>query len=117
MLIRLVGQDPRAALPITLIVGGSFLHGDLISHERWRDDWARGLRGIDGPGANFLERFAEQVDETVADKQGHLVSQRLPQWVHMRDATGLAGIGGPVVMPLWRGRLTDVSDWSLGRPE
>ncbi|MGW1727480.1 hypothetical protein ACWCQK_31755 [Streptomyces sp. NPDC002306] len=117
MLVRLIGQDAQAALPITLVVGGGFLCGDLVSHEAWRADWARSLRGIDGPGARLLERFPEQVDEAVADKRGDQVPQRLPQWIHLRDATGIAGTDGSVVMPLWRGRLTDVSGWSLGRPE
>jgi hypothetical protein len=117
MLVRLIGQDAQAALPITLVIGGGFLYGDLVSHETWRADWARSLRGIDGPGAQLLERFPEQVDEAVADKQGHQVPQRLPQWIYLRDATGIAGTSVPVVMPLWRGRLTDVSGWSLGRPE
>lgn len=117
MLVRLMGEDARAALPITLTVGGAFLHGDLISHEAWTTDWARGLHGTDGPGAQLLERFPQQVDEAVADKHGGPGPQRLPQWIHLRDATDFAGGGGSVVMPLWRGRLTDVSGWSLGRPK
>ncbi|MFJ4834655.1 hypothetical protein ACIP79_32815 [Streptomyces sp. NPDC088747] len=117
MLVRLVGQDPQAALPVTLVVGGAFLSGDLISHEAWTADWARSLHGIDGPGAELLERFPEQVDQAVADKEGRPAPQRLPQWIHLRDATGFAGTGRTVVMPLWRGRLTDVSGWSLGKSD
>lgn len=117
MLVRLVGQDAEAALPITLVIGGGFLHGDLISHASWRADWARTLRGIDGPGAQVLEQFPEQVDEAVADRHGYQGPRRLPQWIHLRDATGIAGTSGTVVLPLWRGRLTDVSGWSLGRPQ
>ncbi|MFF1546063.1 hypothetical protein [Streptomyces sp. NPDC058291] len=116
MLVRLIGQDPEAALPITLVVGGGFLHGDLISHEAWTTEWARSLRSFDGPGAQLLKRFPEQVDQAVADKQGRPGPQRLPQWIHLRDATGAAGTGRPVVMPLWRGRLADVAGWSLGKP-
>ncbi|MFF1747318.1 hypothetical protein [Streptomyces mirabilis] len=52
MLVRLIGQDAQAALPITLVIGGGFLYGDLVSHETWRAGWARNLRGIDGPGAS-----------------------------------------------------------------
>ncbi|WP_235882196.1 hypothetical protein [Streptomyces apricus] len=117
MLVRLVGQDPQAALPITLVVGGGLLYGDLISHKAWTTDWAHSLRGVDGPGAQLLERFPEQVDQAVAEKQGRPAPQRLPQWIHLRGATAVFGSGGPVVMPLWRGRLTDVSGWSLGKPD
>jgi hypothetical protein len=115
MLIRLIGQDAHATLPLTLVVGGGFLYGDLISHEAWTAEWARSLRGIDGPGADLLELFPQQVDQAVVDRQGHETPQRLPQWIHLRDATGVTG-SEPVHMPLWRGRLTDVSGWSLGKP-
>ena len=116
LLVRLLAQDAQAALPITLTVGGAFLHGDLISHEAWTTGWAHSLHGVDGPGAKLLERFPEQVDEVVEEKQGRSAPQRLPQWIHLRDATGVAAGGGSAVMPLWRGRLTDVSGWSLGKP-
>lgn len=117
LLVRLLSQDAEAALPITLTVGGAFLHGDLISHEAWTTGWANSLHGVDGPGAKLLERFPEQVDEVVEEKQGRSAPQRLPQWIHLRDAIGVAAGGGSVVMPLWRGRLTDVSGWSLGKPK
>ncbi|MFI6334031.1 hypothetical protein [Streptomyces sp. NPDC050535] len=117
MLVRLVGEDPQAALPLTLVVGGAFLSGHLISHEAWTAEWARSLHGVDDPGAELLARFPEQVDEVVAAKQDHPVPRRLPQWIHLRDATGFAGTGGNVLMPLWRGRLTDVSGWSLGKSD
>lgn len=116
MLVRLIGQDPEAALPITLVVGGGVLHGDLISHQAWTADWARSLRGFDGPGARLLKRFPEEVDRAVADREGHDGPHRLPQWIHLRDATHAGASGRPVVMPLWRGRLADVSGWSLGKP-
>jgi hypothetical protein len=116
MLVRLIGQDAQAALPITLTVSGAFLHGDLISHEAWTTEWARSLHGMDGAGAQLLERFPQQVDEVVEDRQGGPGPQRLPQWIHLRDATGVTGGDGSAVMPLWRGRLTDVSGWSLGKP-
>ncbi|WAU83405.1 hypothetical protein O1Q96_29185 [Streptomyces sp. Qhu-G9] len=117
MLVRLVAQDPEAALPITLVIGGGLLYGDLISHKAWTTDWARSLHGVDGAGAQLLERFPEQVDQAVVDKQGRRVPERLPQWVHLRDATSVVGAGGPVLMPLWRGRLADISGWSLGKPD
>lgn len=41
----------------------------------------RRLHCIDGPGAQSLQRFPQQVDEAVADKPGNLVPQRLPgEW-------------------------------------
>lgn len=117
MLVRLVAQDPQAALPITLVIGGGLLYGDLISHKAWKTDWAHSLRGIDGAGAQLLESFPEQVDQAVAEKQGRPAPLRLPQWIHLRDATSVVGAGGPVGMPLWRGRLADISGWSLGKPD
>ncbi|WP_329416276.1 hypothetical protein OG802_32285 [Streptomyces sp. NBC_00704] len=116
MLVRLIGQDPEAALPVTLTVGGGFLHGELISHEAWTAEWAHSLRTFDGPGARLLKHFPEEVDRAVADRQGHSGPQRLPQWIHLRDATAVSAARHPVVMPLWRGRLADVAGWSLGRP-
>jgi hypothetical protein len=116
MLVRLVEQEPEARLPVTLIIAGGLLSGDLIAHEAWKSDWARSLRDADGPGAKLLERFPEQVDQVVAEKQGH-IAQRLPQWIHLSDAVTVTGAGKQVLMPLWRGRLTDVSGWSLGKPE
>ncbi|MEU1291156.1 hypothetical protein ABZ439_01775 [Streptomyces sp. NPDC005840] len=115
MLVRLMSEDDGAALPLTLLVAGGLLHGELISHEAWKADWARGLRGVGGAGAYLLERFPEQVDQEVAARQG-AAARRLPQWIHLRNATCLGGSGDPVVMPLWRGRLADVSGWSLGTP-
>ncbi|THA77716.1 hypothetical protein E6R60_09335 [Streptomyces sp. A0642] len=113
MLIRLIGQDPQAALPITLTLGGGFLYGDLISHQAWTAGWAHSMRRVEGSGAQLLERFPELVDQAVIDTQGQQGPQELPQWIHLRDATGSAG----VIMPLWRGRLADISGWSLGKPE
>ncbi|MEV8604993.1 hypothetical protein AB0465_34540 [Streptomyces griseoviridis] len=116
MLVRLIAQDDTAALPLTLLLPGGLLHGELISHEAWKADWARGLREVGGSGAHLLERFPEQVDQEVAARQGRQAPQRLPQWVHLRNATSVTAAGDPVVMPLWRGRLADVSGWSLGTP-
>lgn len=116
LLVRLIAQDAQAALPVTLTAGGLVLHGDLISHEAWTTEWARSLHGMEGSGAQLLARFPQQVDEVVEDRQGKAVPQRLPQWIHLREATAVTGGGGSVVMPLWRGRLTDVTGWSLGKP-
>ncbi|WP_425424417.1 hypothetical protein [Streptomyces lushanensis] len=116
MLVRLIGQDAQAVLPITLLVGGVFLHGDLISHKAWKNAWEHNLRDVDGPGAQLLESLPEQVDQAVVEKQGLQTAQRMPEWIHLRNAT-TTGAGRAVVMPLYRGRLADVSGWSLGKPE
>ncbi|WP_433573334.1 hypothetical protein [Streptomyces sp. CA-251247] len=116
LLIRLLGQDPRMSLPITLNVPGAVIHGDLIAHEAWKADWAQSLRHMEGPGAQLLASFPESVDQALDEMAGDDGHQGLPQWIHLRDTTCFTGTPHPVTAALWRGRLADVAGWSLGKP-
>ncbi|WP_411112600.1 hypothetical protein [Streptomyces sp. 029-5] len=116
LLIRLVGEDPKAKLPVTLHTPGGVLHGDLIAHEAWKTEWARDLRQVEGEAAGLLARLPEAVDQVMGELQGEDGPHGLPQWIHLRDVTYLTS-GAPVISPLWRGRLADVSGWSLGKPQ
>ncbi|MER7697296.1 hypothetical protein [Streptomyces sp. NPDC096095] len=119
LLIQLLDEDPRSSLPLTLTHPGGLLHGDLIGHEQWKAEWARSLRQVEGEGANLLAGFPETVDQGVRELRAGEDAEagRLPRWIHLRDVTLAAGSLNPVSLPLWRGRLSDVSGWALGRPQ
>ncbi|MFC8537057.1 hypothetical protein ACFUJY_24510 [Streptomyces sp. NPDC057249] len=117
MLIRLLDREPRSGLPLTLVVPAGALHGEVIGHEAWKAEWARSLRQVEGEGANLLAEFPETVDQGVKEAQADEDVPFLPRWIHLRDATLICGGAAPLRLPLWRGRLSDVSGWTLGRPE
>ncbi|MFJ9620807.1 hypothetical protein [Streptomyces sp. NPDC101181] len=120
LLIQLLDEDPRAGLPLTLTHPGGLLHGDAIGHEQWKAEWARSLRQVEGEGANLLAEFPETVDQGVRELHAHegdAEGARLPRWIHLRDVTLITGSMSAISLPLWRGRLADVSGWALGRPQ
>ena len=117
LLIQLLDREQRSSLPITLALAGGVLHGDVIGHEAWKADWARSLRQVEGEGANLIAEFPETVDQGIKELRTDEDTQLLPRWIHLRDATLLLGGAAPLRLPLWRGRLSDVSGWALGRPE
>ncbi|WP_069742079.1 hypothetical protein [Streptomyces sp. EN23] len=121
LLIQLLDEDPRSSLPLTLTHPGGILHGDVIGHEQWKAEWARSLRQVEGEGADLLAEFPETVDQGVrelrAEEEDGAGAARLPRWIHLRDVTLVTGSRTPVSLTLWRGRLSDVSGWALGRPQ
>lgn len=118
MLIRLLEEDPRSSLPITLNVPGGVVYGDLIAHDAWKADWEQSLRGMETLSSGLLSRFPETVDQAVDEMTGEAGAHHLPRWIHLRNATvTTGGINGAIELPVWRGRLADVAGWALGRPE
>lgn len=117
LLIQLLDRETRSGLPLTLAVPAGVLHGDVIGHEAWKAEWARSLRQVEGEGANLLAEFPETVDQGLREMVADDDASSLPRWIHLRDATLVMGGAGKVRLPLWRGRLADVSGWALGRPQ
>lgn len=117
LLIQLLDRETRSGLPLTLAVPAGVLHGDVIGHEAWKAEWARSLRQVEGEGANLLAEFPETVDQGLKEMAAEEDAPFLPRWIHLRDATLVCGGVAPLRLPLWRGRLADVSGWALGRPE
>ncbi|MDQ0795758.1 hypothetical protein [Streptomyces sp. B1I3] len=117
LLMRLLDREQRSSLPITLTLSCGILHGDLIGHEAWKADWARSLRQVEGEGANLLAEFPEIMDQGIREMAADDYASQLPRWIHLRDATLVFGGTTAAHLPLWRGRLADVSGWTLGRPQ
>lgn len=117
MLIRLLEEDQRSSLPITLNVPGGVVHGDLIAGEAWKADWAQSMRQVESVSSGLLARFPETVDQAVDELTGRPGTHHLPRWIHLRNVTlTTGGVGAAVELPVWRGRLADVAGWALGRP-
>ncbi|GHB30710.1 MULTISPECIES: hypothetical protein [Streptomyces] len=117
LLIQLLDRELRSSLPITLTLTGGVLHGDVIGHEAWKSDWARSLRQVEGEGANLIAEFPETVDQGIRELVAGEGVAQLPRWIHLRDVTLVLGGAAALHLPLWRGRLADVSGWALGRPQ
>jgi hypothetical protein len=92
-LIHAVNESGQAAVPVTVSVGGSRLHGVLIAERRYFSDLVKGspLMSALDPSSGLLGK--EYVKETEAESGHHL---------HLRDADGL-----------WRISLESVDGWSL----
>ncbi|MFF8278868.1 hypothetical protein ACF05T_22555 [Streptomyces lateritius] len=117
LLIRLLEAEPRSSLPITLTMPGGVVCGDLITQEAWKAEWAHSVRRLGGKGAQLLAGFPESVDQSLEEASGGQMPEQLPRWVHLRDATLSTAVKGAFTVPVWRGRLADVSGWSLAKPE
>ncbi|MEU8628330.1 hypothetical protein [Streptomyces sp. NPDC048669] len=117
LLIQLLDREMRSGLPLTLTIPAGVLHGDVIGHEAWKAEWSRSLRQVEGEGANLIAEFPETVDQSIKELRDGEDAQQLPRWIHLRDATLVFGGAAPLRLPLWRGRLSDISGWALGRPE
>ncbi|MFD3519106.1 hypothetical protein [Streptomyces sp. NPDC058653] len=115
LLVRLLGENPRTSLPLTLCLPSGVVQGSLIAHEAWKADWAQSLPPSDGPGTRLLSAFPESVDQAVDEMTPGDGPQSLPQWIHLRDATITVGSPQPISVSLWRGRLADICGWSLGK--
>lgn len=117
LLIQLLDRGTRSGLPLTLTIPAGVLHGDVIGHEEWKADWSRSLRQVEGEGSHLIAEFPETVDQGLSELGAGQPEHQLPRWIHLRDATLVFGGTAPLRLPLWRGRLADVSGWALGRPE
>lgn len=115
-------DDDGSVIPLTLIIGGAVVTGDLVAMDAY-------LRGVAEEGAktlglkdsNAIARFkkfasAGAVDEEPRGKSSE--DEPPPNYVHLRNAQIF--LGGNTVIPTrggvyWRGRLAAVDGFVLGR--
>lgn len=111
-LLMLVALANKAdvAISVTLLVGGAVVTGDLISHQSWQARQAEGIRGSRGEAP-------PEIREAIADSLfGAPAPDKLtlPRFVHLQEARITAG-SETAERPTWRGWLSSVDGWSLGR--
>ncbi|MFG3422898.1 hypothetical protein ACGFZ2_29280, partial [Micromonospora sp. NPDC048063] len=105
-------------LGITLTVRGVVVTGTLIGRDEWAEGMAELLKsaGENGEllGSRILDVFRKLDLNRTRDENSEPYS-----YIHLKDARYVAGHGllpspGSRVPVYWRGRLSEVSGWSLG---
>jgi hypothetical protein len=113
MLLRLGEAQPGAAVAVTLTTVGGIVSGSLVAGRVWAERWEGVVARAVGD-----QDDAEQVvtlPRTVQDALDDAGPGGLHDFAHLVDVTFLSAPGTPT-SPLWRGRVGDVSGWSLGAP-
>ena len=98
---------------ITLTVGGNLVSGVLISLEEYLDQWAAQISSQIGH-----EESASAVnDQVLSWKVDRTQEQPAAQLVHLKDAEVFTSNGTPIVPggALWRGKISSVDGFNLGR--
>lgn len=107
------------AMGVTLCVPGGIVSGDLVTATRWMDEVAT-LVEMEGSEAAFhvANVYREQAGlykKRASQNRGEVHGE--VTYVHLRDTQWLIQSGqlSPEPGVHWRGLLTEVSGWSLGR--
>jgi hypothetical protein len=111
MLVGLVNDDIMTGIGVTLAVPGGIVGGLLISYSAWMDANAEIAEAI----SPF---FTALKDHMNAAKPATDLPPRPIHFIHLCDARYWTP-GSTISLPspggmLWRGRLAQVSGWSLG---
>lgn len=115
LFVQVAQESAGYEIGITLTVRGVVMTGVLVG----RDVWAEELAVLTGAGSvpqttgsvvGEIVQRAVQVPKQASDGEGRY------GYIHLRDARIMAG---PASLPttggmLWRGRLSEVSGWSIG---
>lgn len=123
-----LANNPGVGLDVTLLVDGLVVTGETIPHAMFWNEQADDMEGWT-PGAStdadsadvalmaakaFAEVFRGRANEAAALAEDESESAFLPRYIHLRNAT-IHSPGQVRNVGLWRGRLSAVSGWSLGR--
>jgi hypothetical protein len=128
ILVAAVNRAQSIEIGVTLHVSGIVVSGLLISGQSFFDLLGRWLaetgssenapirEALAGWPAHFVEQYrADERRPDDSEDHGEGRPPRTITYIHMRDAS----VVGPGLPPLpgilWRGRLSHVSGWSLGR--
>ena len=119
-------KDMGLGVSVTLHVSGTIVCGVLISYEAYWESFRAFLRESGSPEAQaFGDAFtaailgtevgpeAGQSDSATEDEEA--TTPTPPNHIHLRDAVVWApGVKPTLAKMLWRGRLSQVSAWSIG---
>jgi hypothetical protein len=140
--INSLAEPQGGGPPVVLTLGGSVVSGTIIPDWQWFDEvehaaragftvhtggsiddehggWARLFRGLSESLVRDREehRAAQNVVGGLSERYRRLLAQEdRTSYIHLSGARVLAPGGGPLPPGgvHWRGRLSEVSGWSLG---
>lgn len=107
ILIAALNQNPQLAVDLTLTVGGSLVSGTAVGATVF---WQT-LADQDGQDRSGLREYF--VDNAQASDRRAREPDAM--FVHLLDSAHWLGAHDPVPASQWRGRLSDVQGWSVGR--
>jgi len=117
-LVSLANLNEGISMTITLTVPGGVVSGMLIQNERWLREVAQVIADATGDAeglAGVVRDWHSVLDELDDDLDAGSVTSRPAGYVHLADArVYVGGAGMPNDGTHWRGRLRDVTGWSLG---
>lgn len=102
---------PAARIGMTLVVGGQVVSGEACGLGEYLEAQIQVLEGLRADGVPVVDELAGIYRES-QDLEAEENPWEWPFHVHLINAR----VGGQLVGP-WRGRLVEVSGWSLGAPE
>ncbi|MFJ8493197.1 hypothetical protein ACIRBZ_33360 [Streptomyces sp. NPDC094038] len=113
MMVRLVEAQSGASIAVSLTTPGGVVSGSLVGRGTWAERWEDVV--AEAVGAQEHAEPLVLLPRTVQDNVEENAPDRLHTFVHLVDVTFLSAPAAPA-SPLWRGRISDVSGWSLGAP-
>lgn len=108
--------DASSGLSITVVVNGMPITGYAISMREFARDYAEQLRAAYATFAQELGDTMHEYTDAILKANLNLPDKGvLPRFIHLKDARlGTPGPGTKVEWPLWRGRISEVSGFSIG---
>lgn len=112
-------QVKGSSLTVTLLIGGTPVCGELIGRDQWQEELQALLKSVGGSGEDLGLLF-----KAVEERNRPNLEGPLSDFVHLRKALVITNYRGTlqgdvpqgIEHALWRGRLSEVQGWSLGRP-
>lgn len=117
MLCNATNSTEEGGFPIVLHVSGLLVSGTMISGNKYFNLLADVISQDEpksGNPENVSDVFREMAS-TYYPKNEDPATKIIPVYIHLQDAAiWTPGVKDPIKAALWRGRLSQVSAWSLG---
>ncbi|MFC5202471.1 hypothetical protein [Streptomyces kaempferi] len=120
LLTMVESGESVTSMSITLGTASGVIGGNPVSRDAGKSLWTETVLTKANAGAGSMGLFPDTVDHLLEqaqeDASGHGASaQHGPRFVHLKDVTLFVPGASPVTLPFWRGRLSSVAGWTLGK--